>query len=333
MNFIRDLEAVRNALGYEQVNLYGGSYGTRVGLVYLREFPKSIRSAVLDAVAPLSMRVGMEMGLDAQASLDKLMQRCESDTACNQTFPNLSLRFKSLLSDLSGNPKMVKMTDPATGVVESVELTREMLVLGLRGLLYSPITQRLVPLLINQGMAGDWQPLLGVAASVSQGLAEVVSSGLMLAVLCTEDLAELEISDISATERASFVSGEQAEELLEYCAIWPKPQTAANWASPVDVSIPVLLLSGAYDPVTPPYRAEAAMKNLNNARHLVVENGGHIVAGMGCMPSLVAEFYAGVQVDELDPSCLDEIPARSFFTNKLGPQALLEQSTRDSQND
>ena len=152
MNHIRDLEAVREALDYPQVSLYGGSYGTRVAQVYMREFPQSVRTVVMDAVASMDMRVGMEMGGDAQLALDAVFARCANDPDCSERFPDLRSRFDDLLTDLEANPLDLQVIDAKTGKPEQTPMDHRMFAMGLRALLYSPQTQRLLPLLIDQGV-------------------------------------------------------------------------------------------------------------------------------------------------------------------------------------
>ena len=319
MNHIRDLEAVREALDYPQVSLYGGSYGTRVAQVYMREFPQSVRTVVMDAVASMDMRVGMEMGGDAQLALDAVFTRCTDDPDCFKRFPDLRSRFTALLSELEANPLDLQVMDAKTGNLEQTPMDHRVFALGLRALLYSPQTQRLLPLLIDQASKGEWGSFIGLASSFNDGLLEVMTPGLLLAVLCTEDLADMAESDIGHRERDSFVGAAQISEFIGYCDAWPRSLNPVDWSPPHGSEIPVLLLSGALDPVTPPYRAEAAAAPLANSRHLTVATGAHTVGAMGCMPKLIAEFIDSGDAASLDVSCLDEIVYPSFFVSKMGP--------------
>ena len=320
LRHIGDLEQARQALGYDRINLYGGSYGTRVGLVYLREHPEVIRSAVLDGVASMDMRVGLAMGGDAQLVLDRLAERCLADPVCSDTFGDPRTVLTGLKDQLAAQPVAVAMEDPQTGQTESVEMTPDQLALALRALLYSPTTQRLVPLILAEAAAGNWEPFVGAAMAANRDIAEMMNLGLMLAVLCSEDLAGMGVDDIDRRERESFVGAAQAATMLELCAGWPASDEQVDWTPPSDVTTPVLLLSGGLDPATPPYHAEAAAQHLANSRHLVVETGGHIVAAAGCMPQVVSDFFQQPDPDALDVECIEEHPAPSFFVNLLGPK-------------
>lgn len=323
LDYVSDLEAVRAWLGYEQINLYGGSYGTRVGLVYQREHAERIRAAVLDGVAPMDMRVGLEMGADAQRALDLLARRCLEDPGCRERFGDPRETLDQLQDALSGTPLELTFTDPATGREDTEEITADMVGLGLRGLLYAPETQRLIPLVLDAAEGGDWSPFLGLSMANSRQIAEVMNVGLLLAVLCSEDLAGLDRDAIGPAERASFVGTAQAGAFLDMCTLWPEPLAPLDWNLPPS-RVPTLLLSGALDPVTPPARAEAAARSLEVSRHVVVPNAGHIVAGAGCMPDVVATFYATPDPHELDADCIADHPAPSFFLSRLGPVDVTE---------
>ena len=318
LDHVRDLEAVRTAIGAEKIHLYGGSYGTRVAQVYLREFPQSLATVTMDGVASMEIRVGLQMGADAQLSLDVLMERCEADPACSTRFPGLRARLQQLLVDLEQNPQDVELIDPATGQAEPARMDNRLFALGLRSLLYGPSTQRLIPLLIEQAEQGNWLGFSGVSGLFTSSLEEVMTLGLMLAVLCTEDLAGLDAGDIPQKERDSFVGTAQIDEFLGYCAAWPQSTESADFTTVIS-DVPVLLLSGALDPATPPYLADQVAKGLTNARHLVVEAGGHTVGSMGCVPDLISEFLDTGEPGSLDAGCLSEITFPSFFTSAMGP--------------
>src|SRR6185312_120974 len=119
---VQDLEAVRAALGYQQVDLYGISYATRVALQYLRAYPDSIRSVILDGVVPADLALGPDVSLDAQHALSLVFTRCEGDSACRQAFPDLAGSFASLQKDLGKHAVSVALRDPLTGAPRTEQL-------------------------------------------------------------------------------------------------------------------------------------------------------------------------------------------------------------------
>ena len=318
LDYVRDLEEVRKAIGAEKIHLYGGSYGTRVAQVYLREFPQALATATMDGVASMEIRVGLQMGADAQRSMDILLGLCEDDATCSARFPDLKQRLERLLADLEQTPQEVQFVDPATGQSGPTRMDHQLFGFGLRPLLYGSRTQRLIPLLIEQAEQGNWLGFAGVGNMFMGNLEDSMNLGLLLAVLCTEDLAGLVDADISQEERDSFVGSTQADEFLGYCAAWPQPPERADFSTVVS-DVPVLLLSGGLDPATPPYFADQVAKGLTNSRHLVVETGGHVVGSMGCLPDLISEFLDTREPDSLDADCLSEITFPSFFVSAMGP--------------
>ena len=140
-----DLDDVRAYLGYDRINLYGGSYGTRAALVYLRRHGERVRSMVLDGVAPTDMRIPMFAARDAQRALDKLLTDCDADAACRSTHPGLAPRVRALLQRLSATPARVEVMHPRTGVRETVTLEARVVAGVLFAALYSPLTSSLLP--------------------------------------------------------------------------------------------------------------------------------------------------------------------------------------------
>lgn len=319
IDHVRDLEAVRRALGYERINLYGTSYGTRVAQVYIREYPESLRAAVMDAVISMETRVGLEMGADAQLALDGVFHRCETDRDCGPRFPDLRRQLEGVLADLEANPRELELTDPVTGAPERIRMDEKVFALGLRAQLYHPQTQRLVPWLIDRAAHGDWTGLVGLTSAVKESQSEVMTEELLLAVLCSEDLADVATPEIPARERASLFGTALIDEFLGYCTAWPQPARRVDWNPARSDQLPVLLLSGALDPVTPPYRADEVAATLGNSRHLIVTAGGHTVGDMGCIPELIARFIESRDPEGLDASCIDDLDYPSFFVSALGP--------------
>src|SRR6187455_2828984 len=113
-----DLDDVRAFLGYDRINLYGGSYGTRAALVYLRQHGEHVRTMILDGVAPTDMRLPLFVARDAQRSLDTWLGRCEAETRCREAYPNLQARVRTLLQRLETSPVRLRMVHPRTGVTE-----------------------------------------------------------------------------------------------------------------------------------------------------------------------------------------------------------------------
>lgn len=312
----RDIEQVRVALGYGRINLWGGSYGTRLAQTYARLYPGSVRALVLDGVAAPDQVVPAG-GRDAQAALDALFRQCGEDKACRAAFPRLREEFDTLSARLAKAPLPLRLPDPRTAEPSQVEMTSTRFLGTVHNILYSQADSRRLPFLIHSAYQDRWQPLIARSNVARDFASEGPAMPLHLAVVCAEDYPRLTPQLLAEDTRGSFLSAPQIMRIGQLCEAMGVP--AVPYAAPSMIRAPALLLSGALDPVTPPRRAEGARQYMPNAQHLVVKNGGHIVTPLGCVPRLLRSF-----LDQPDApvkaACLDEIPAPTFQLNSAGPQ-------------
>jgi len=315
--FIEDLEAAREALDYDTINLYGASYGSRAALAYMRRHPERIRSVVLDAVAGPDLVLFRDMPRDGQRALDLLFDRCAADAACNAAFPSLRGEYDDLLARLE-TPQPVTVAHPLTNEPLEFQMTRERLSQYVFNILYSAEFQSLLPLLIHHAHeTGDFAPLVVQALAVGQSAG--VYPGLLYAVACSEDAPLIDPAAAEAiAQESSF--GSMTANFEAICATWPRAEVAADLRQPLQSDIPTLLISGGSDPVTPPDYAGTVAATLPNSRHLVVPGFGHGVISVGCMPSLVAQFFRDGHAGDLDVTCLDELQPPPFFVSFAGPE-------------
>jgi pimeloyl-ACP methyl ester carboxylesterase len=313
-----DLDDVRAHLGYERINLYGGSYGTRAALVYLRRHEGHVRSLVLDGVSPTDMRIPLFAARDAQRALDKLLDACAADSTCNSTYPSLGTRIRSLLQRLEASPPRVRMAHPRTGLVEEVQVEARVMASILFGALYSPVTASLVPVLVQQAEQDRFESLfaLGLAGGAA---AENMSIGMQLSVLCSEDASRFMDDDIARETAGSVFGSHLLSGQRRACALWPKGVVAPAFYEPVRSDVPALILSGDVDPITPPSWGEAVAKHLPNARHVAVPATGHGVIGTPCGGRLIEAFLDRGVATDLDVGCVDDVRRPPFFVTPAGP--------------
>lgn len=315
VNAIRDFEAVREALGYEQVNLYGGSYGSRAGLVYLREAPESVRSAVLDALAPVQVVVG-PFGRHGAASFDKLISNCAAAEACNTTFPNLADTYTELMTKLETAPVPLTVRDPLTNEPVEILITAGRFSSVMRVGLYHPTTRQMLPYVIQQTAQGDYTPLTGLLGS-TMAQSELYM-GLTLSVLCSEDLPRASDELLAADGDNNFIGSRTADAFMDMCSVWPQAERPSSWFEQVQSDVPTLLLSGELDPVTPPAWGELAAEGLSQSRHLVAPHGAHTIVGHTCANKLAAQFIKDLDLAALDDSCLMQQQPKPFILNSNG---------------
>ena len=311
----RDIEAVRRALGYDRINLWGGSYGTRLAQAYARAYPAGVRTLLLDAVAAPDQVIPAG-GRDSQAALDALFAQCAKDAACARAYPNLRGEFDALVGKLDAAPLKLNLPDPRTARQVDVTMTSERLLDTVRNMLYAPADARRLPFLVHSASAGRWQPFVArrnLAADFSPDGSPATL--LHLAVVCAEDMPRF--TPALAASDASPLTRTLADRLRGLCRAMNVPAVPAT--PPARIAAPVLLLSGALDPVTPPRRARDAARFMDHAQLLTAPNAGHGVSQLGCAPRLLRAFLDRPDA-KVDGTCLNEIPAPTFQLGSAGPQ-------------
>lgn len=312
-----DLEALRQHLNLETINLVGGSYGTRMAQVYLRRFPDAVRSMIIDGVVPTRLKLGAEHAEMLDRSIDKLMARCAADATCSENFPDLAQAFEQLKAKYAETPVKIQVTHPRTGVAEELEFSAAVLASSLRFLAYSPVSQMMIPYLIHEAAAtGSPERLAAQALMTNDQMSQGMAIGLNFAVGCSEDWPYWPAdSDASGT----LLGNSFTELYAKVCSWWPADPVGADYHQPFESAAPILILSGELDPVTPPQYGEEAHEQFGNSLHIVSNGRGHITITDSCIASIATEFVAEASVEDLDTECTDRIGPEPFFVNLLGP--------------
>ncbi|TDM06154.1 MAG: cysteine protease [Ideonella sp. MAG2] len=318
-----DADAVRAALGYEQVNIVGASYGTRAVLEYMRLFPQRVRRAVLDGVAPPDMVLPATFAVDAQAAMDKLLTDCEADTRCSALYPRLRADWKGLLAAM---PQEARILHPVTGREEVLTLTRDHLTQWARVPHYSPTLASGLPFAITEAKAGRWTPLVGLVSAMTGPRGLGLAMGMHFAVVCAEDMPRLPSAAAAATDFGDGTVRQYQEACADVTAGTPPP----GFYTLPPATVPALLLSGGADPATPPRHGERVGKALGGlARHVVVPQAGHGTLSLGCVRDAVFRFVdaesATTALEEASTAkgaaCADKMPRPPAFA-PIQPRAV-----------
>jgi pimeloyl-ACP methyl ester carboxylesterase len=316
----RDLEALRLALGYGPLNVYGISYGTRVAQHYARRYPDSTRSVILDGVVPPQLPLGPDIATESQRAIDSVFARCVETPACNDRFPDLRDDFALLLGALAEEPVTVSLQHPVTAKRELIEFSADHFAAAIRLLLYNPRTVALLPLLISDAADGNFAPLAAQFHMVVESLSESLSIGMHNAVMCTEDAPFIDWSSVDQSAiNASYMGPVQLEAIRAMCSVWPQGVLDDGLRDPLATDKPVLLLSGGADPITPPYFAALAAVEMQNQWQIVGENQGHGLAAVGCMPRVIAEFVGAATLADVATDCVQDAFVMPFFVDYTGP--------------
>jgi pimeloyl-ACP methyl ester carboxylesterase len=316
---VGDLDAVRAALGYERINVFGGSYGTRVAQHYARRFPERTRSVVLDGVVPPTLALVPQIAIESQRALERVFARCAADPACDERFPALPAQFGRLDAALRGAPVAVTLADPVTGERRGIEVTRAHLVTMARMLVYSPGTASLLPLLVHEAATnGNYAPLAAQAEMLGEELESMIAMGMHHSVVCAEDAPRFAGAVERAALEATAIGPQMLDGMAAICAVWPRGPVDPDFAEPLDSAVPALLLSGEFDPATPARYGEMAAEGFRNGRHVVVPGQGHGVTRLPCVQGLVRRFVEAGSAAALDADCVARIGPAPFFLSFSG---------------
>lgn len=312
---IDDMDDVRAALGYDKLNLFGASYGTRAALTYLKRYPQHVRTATLQGVAPANAYMPSDFPLHLDRALNGVIAECAADEACNKAFPNLSEEAKAVLAQLIKGPVEVELEKPQSKDRVKVKLSRDLMAEAIRYMLYHPVPASRVPVMLHLAAQGNFVPLTYTALQYRKSIVGSDSNGMYLSVTCAEDLPWIKPGEGERMAANTFLGDYRLRQQREACALWPRGEVERDYAEPAVSDVPVLILTGEWDPVTPPSNGDATAKGLKNSLHLVVPSGAHALGGLqniDCILRLNAEFVERGTVEGLDTSCVKTIRRRGF---------------------
>lgn len=288
---MRDLDELRQALGYRKINLEAGSFGTRAAITYIRMFPQHVHAALLFSVVPVENRAPLYHAAAAQRAFDLLVGQCRADAKCRAAYPDTAGDLKAVLDRLNVEPARVRVRSPATGDPTEVRLSASGMADALRVMLYSLENGRRVPLLLQRARAGDLTPFAEAGMQSSRWLTLAIRAGLLLSFTCAEDVARIRPDEVAKETAGSFIGAQRVHNQMAACSTWPKRAVPAAYYRPLRSRVPVILVSGDLDPVTPPMWGEIALRHFSRGIHMVIP-GGHTPTN----------------------SCIDDLGRRLFLT-------------------
>ncbi|MBV9620195.1 MAG: alpha/beta fold hydrolase, partial [Gammaproteobacteria bacterium] len=313
---VRDLEAARIALGYERLDLYGASYGTRVAQHYLRHYPSRVDAVILDGVVPVELLIGPGAALDAEAALRQILGRCAAQAPCRARF-DAERDYQAVRAALAARAVPVRASDPRDGAPRPLEFGAEQLATVLRLASYASEYAALLPLWLHDARAsGDYVPLADQYLLLDQAYGGL-AVGMHHSVVCAEDVPYYGRLDRGALA-ATYMGTRQVDALEAVCQVWPRGPMDADLHAPLHSEVPALLLSGGADPVTPPAYAHQAARAFAAAQELVLPGFGHGQLTVPCVDRLMARFLSAPRA-RLDGECTRRARPLPFFTSLNGP--------------
>ncbi len=307
--FVDDLDDVRAALGYEKIDVFGTSYGTRVALVYLRQHGSHVRTLGLEGVVSPQYRIPLSFSRSLQSSIDHIIERCEAATACRQSYPELRKEFDALLVRLDNAPAKAEVTVGQSR--KTITISKGVFVSALRPALYMPEVIRAFPLMIHKAYEGNWSVYASVALQVRTAIDKVINRDLTLSVVCSEDIPGMTEAMIRNETAGTYLGDYQVRQYLNYCKEWPQGRAPKNFRAAVHSDVPALLISGALDPVTSLAVSRTTARDLVKSQTVLLNDGTH-GTGSSCVDGIVANFVAAA--GKVDASCTDDMKLRPFLT-------------------
>lgn len=307
--FARDLEQLRQALGYGPVNLFSGSYGTRAAQAFIRRYPHSIRTNYLGSPVPIDADNPLGYAKTEDAALARTFINCEIDAACHAAFPNIRDEFKAIVARLDGGGVHVSVP----GSTEKTTLSRGRVIEWFRSNLYRPKDAASIPWLIHRAFGGDWTSIVEGIVSGRRDADDDVSWGLFLSVTCSEDLPFITESMILAETKGAALSDYRIRQQQKACGIWPKAALSKADREPIQSDIPTLIVTGDQDGGTPLSFSERVAPGFTHHVTIVARGQGH-TEWSECLAGLYSRLVIDGSVDQLKGADCPVVPLPPFKT-------------------
>jgi pimeloyl-ACP methyl ester carboxylesterase len=287
-----DLNDLRVALGYDKLNLYAVSYGTRLALTLMRDHPEAVRSAALDSAYPLQVNLYTALASNAERAFNVFFARCAADPTCNSSYPDLRSYFYQVVDQLNAFPVSVSLY--AGGSEQTVHVDGSLLIDVLFVGLYNPAVTASMPQMIYDIPQGDYDILrerLNLYFDSSAAL------GMQMSVQCAEEFP------FNAAEEAYTVAQGVQPQIAAFYPASVEPLFAAckEWTTvipdprenlPVASDIPALILAGDHDPITPPDWGRMVAQDLSHAYFYEFPGNGHwVTRSSRCALSMALTFW------------------------------------------
>jgi pimeloyl-ACP methyl ester carboxylesterase len=287
-------------LGYRQANLYGISYGTRIGQLIMRDSPEVVRSAILDSVVPVETQLMDSAATDWDAALQVLFSQCQSDPDCSSTYPELEKTYNEVVDQLDRQPITITVPIDQNRTIEEVvdgSTFRDTLLWALR----NPQTIALAPLLIHRTRSADYS-ILRFSLAYPLIAFDSISAGLYISVNCHDQVFAM------STEKLD-------DAIFAMCKLWEARPLTKGENNPVSSEIQTLIFAGKFDPVTPPAFAHQLAVHLTHSTIVEITGQGHAPSSTGasdCPIKLISSFLQDPNVSP-DLTCANEAEALKFI--------------------
>lgn len=313
LNAAIDIESVRSAMGYNKINIYGTSYGTRLALVYINKYYNNVRTATLKGLVPEDLIMPLEFAKDSQRGLELLINDCKNNYECSKAFPNFEKEFDALMNQ--SYPIHVKVTNPSTALEETVQITKESVALTFRSLLAVPTFTQQIPFIVSETKKGNYKILAELILRLKMSYSHGIYTGMRLCVMCYEDYPKILRARLNKSDK-TFLGNIWTNRVMNACKIWNPTLKETRNIEYKQHNIPVLFISGKRDSATPPKYGDEVLKSFPNGKHIIIDNAGHSFDRMlNCVEHLINDFVISGSNSQLNLSCINTIKFPDFKLN------------------
>ncbi len=313
-NAVDDLEMVRKALGYAKIDLQAISYGTRLATEYIRRYPEHVRTLTAIGSLPSTHRMPLHHAAGFQRAFDLLLSDCEAQAACRQAYPDLRVRWTTLLDSLT-EPFVYHYENADLGGGVYMTIRKDVFVEALRSAMYSAYRARSLPLIVDAASQGDFDPFLELALPADANPPPFFAEGAYLSFTCTDDVSRIDPTETESFTSDTYLGDYRVVQQIRACQLWPTGTYPIALDHSVEATVPALLITGEQDPITPPSDAEQLAQGFSNSRVVIVPHAGHLpfdVSDPECIDRIMLAFLETATVDNLDLRCIDELEPLPF---------------------
>lgn len=316
-----DVADLRTAMGIDEWDVYGVSYGTDLALTMLRDHPEGIRSVVLDSVVPPNLSSIPEFWPAAAGGYQALFEACAAQPSCAAAYPDLAQVFTDTVNRLAETPLTVAVPD-ATGamvdvVIDGYRLANATILLLASG----PAAWSLAPGMIHRLAQGDG----ATAATMLLNFVPpsgVTGLGLQWGAFCPELVARTDVDEVLARGRTALPGFPddvlrflpQVPRFFDDCAIWDVGEAGAEARAPVESDVPILMMGGTFDAVTAISWQDALTGGVTNSQSVDFPGLGHQVFLQSPCPGTVMRGFLADPDAAVDRSCVEEMTLATIVT-------------------
>jgi pimeloyl-ACP methyl ester carboxylesterase len=294
-----DARDILLALGYEQADLYGVSYGTRIAQFMMREYPEIVRSVILDSVVPVEVQLLNQSPEERNSALQILFEDCKSNPACSSAYPDLESVYNEVVNRLDAQPMKLEVPiDENRKIQQKVDgaAFRDIVLWTLR----APQTIEMAPQLIYRTHEGD-NLNLTISLALPILTFDSISMGTYISVNCHDQVFAMSTEKLDNT-------------IYESCKLWGTTLPLPGESEPIHSDLPTLIMAGKYDPVTPPSFARLLAGHFEHSYVAEFPNEGHAPSTSevtNCPTNIISAFLQDPNTSP-DLACIDQINSTEF---------------------